>query len=140
VHARGQSLIVLVAEDETIIALDLEDMLTAAGYVVGGTFATRSAALAWLEGHQPDGAIIDIVLGDGPCTDLVRKLMARGVPTLLYSGVDDIPTEFRELARVPKPAMTSEVRNTLDRLLLGNERVEPRQRPTETPPQVNSRA
>jgi hypothetical protein len=31
VHARGQSLIVLVAEDETIIALDLEDMLTAAG-------------------------------------------------------------------------------------------------------------
>jgi hypothetical protein len=58
--------------------------------------------------------------------------MARGVPTLLYSGMDDIPTEFRELARVPKPAMTSEVRNTLDRLLLGNERVEPHQRPTET--------
>jgi DNA-binding response OmpR family regulator len=90
-HAHGQSLIVLVAEDETIIALDLQDTLIAAGYTVAETFATRSAALAWLEDHQPDGAIIDIILRDGLCTDLVCELTARGVPTLLYSGMNDIP-------------------------------------------------
>jgi DNA-binding response OmpR family regulator len=131
-YTHGQSLIVLLAEDETIIALDLEDTLIAAGYTVGGTFATRSAALAWLEDHQPDGAIIDVVLRDGPCTDLVCELVARGVPTLLYSGMNDIPTEFRGLARVPKPAMISDVMNALDRLMLGNEPADPRQYLTET--------
>jgi DNA-binding response OmpR family regulator len=125
-HSHGQSLIVLVAEDETIIALDLEDTLIAAGYTVGA-FATSSAALAWLEDHQPDGAIIDILLRDGLCTELVCELMARGVPTLLYSGMDDVPIEFHGLARVPKPSMISEVINALDRLMLGNERVEPLQ-------------
>jgi DNA-binding response OmpR family regulator len=130
-HTHAQSLIVLVAEDETIIALDLQDTLVAAGYTVGETFATRSAALAWLEDHQPDGAIIDIILRDGLCTDLVCELTARGVPTLLYSGMNDIPAEFRGLARVPKPSVIDEVVNALDSLMLGDERVEPLQCLTE---------
>jgi hypothetical protein len=44
----------------------------------------------------------------------------------------DVPTEFRGLARVPKPAMIGEVMNALDRLMLGKEPVDPRQYLTET--------
>ena len=116
-YAHGQSLIILLAEDEAIIALALEEALIAAGYTVGARLASASAALAWLEYHRPDGAIVDIVLRDGVCAGLIGELMARGIPTLLYSGVNHIPVAFRELALVAKPAALDDVIHALDRLM-----------------------
>ena len=71
------SLIVLVAEDETLIGMALEDAVTQAGYTVAGVCATSSAALEWLEHGRADAAILDFSLRDGPCVDLVRELKSR---------------------------------------------------------------
>jgi DNA-binding response OmpR family regulator len=115
------ALIVLVAEDETVVGLALEDALTQAGYTVADVFATSSAALEWLEHRRVDAAVLDFSLRDGPCVDLLRELKSRGVPILLYSAFNKLPDEFRDLPRILKPGTFDQIVNALDKLLLGEE-------------------
>jgi hypothetical protein len=42
-------LLVLILEDEALIAMTLEDDLDDAGYAVAGSFATCESVLRWLE-------------------------------------------------------------------------------------------
>jgi DNA-binding response OmpR family regulator len=113
------SLIVLVAQEETVVGLALEDALTEAGYTVAGVFATSSAALEWLEHRRADAAVLDFSLRDGPSVNLLRELKSRGVPVLLYSAFIELPDEFRELPRILKPGTFDQIVNALDKLLLG---------------------
>jgi len=113
------SLIVLVAQEETVVGLALEDALTEAGYTVAGVFATSSAALEWLENRRADAAILDFSLHDGPSVDLLRELKSRGVPILLYSAFNKLRDEFRELPHIMKPGTFDQIVNALDKLLLG---------------------
>ena len=78
--------LVLVAEDEAIIALELEESLKAAGFAIAGPFATCSAAESWLETGRPTAAILDNTLKDGPCDKLAADLKSQGVPVVVYSG------------------------------------------------------
>lgn len=78
--------LVLVAEDEAIIALELEESLKAAGFDIAGPFASCADAETWLESGQPAAAILDNALKDGPCEKLAADLKARGVPVVIYSG------------------------------------------------------
>ncbi len=79
---------ILVAEDEAIIAMELEYGLTDAGFAVAGPFATCMQAEAWLEKEDPDAAILDHELKDGPCDALIRRLSQRDVPTIVFTGYD----------------------------------------------------
>jgi DNA-binding response OmpR family regulator len=81
--------LVLVAEDEAVIALELEDSLTAAGFDIAGPFATCADAEEWLQTGHPDAAILDTQLKDGPCDSVAADLSARGVPMVIFSGHDD---------------------------------------------------
>ena len=84
----SSSPLILLAEDEAIIAIELEDSLTGAGFAVAGPFATCAQAEAWLKTGEPDAAILDHALKDGPCDDLVRELSQRAVPTIVFTGHD----------------------------------------------------
>jgi DNA-binding response OmpR family regulator len=75
----------LLLEDEAIIAMDLEITLQAAGFDVV-TLLSCSDANAWLRGHTPSVAIVDVQLTDGSCHDVVAKLHAAGVPFIVHSG------------------------------------------------------
>jgi DNA-binding response OmpR family regulator len=86
--ARPSSPLVLLAEDEAIIAFELEEGLMDAGFEIAGPFATCSQAEAWLERAQPDAAILDHKLKDGPCDKLIGDLSRRGVPTIVFTGHD----------------------------------------------------
>ena len=97
------SLIVLVAEDETLIGMAMEDALRQAGYTVAGVFAASSAALEWLENGRADAAVLDFSLRDGDCVQLLRELRSREVPILMHSAFTKLPDEFRELPRILKP-------------------------------------
>src|SRR4051812_14786635 len=80
----GTSMVqVLVAEDVGAISIALEDALADAGYEVAGPFASCATAMAWLDGHAPDLALLDAVLSDGLCIELARALRARAVPFLV---------------------------------------------------------
>jgi DNA-binding response OmpR family regulator len=81
-----QSPLVLLVEDEALIALALMDDLETAGYRVAGPFHRSSDTLDWLQQHTPDVAIIDIHLRDGSSIDLARVLRHRDVPFIVFSG------------------------------------------------------
>jgi DNA-binding response OmpR family regulator len=82
----GSKPLVLVLEDEALIAFNLQDELQDAGYAVAGPFTTCSAALKWLQTGTPQTAILDAALKDGPCREVALELSRRGVPFLIYSG------------------------------------------------------
>ena len=99
------SALVLIVEDETMIAMMVEDELVDAGYAVAGPFTTCSNARSWLSTNTPDLAILDTQLQDGSCQDLALELRRRGIPFVMYSGA--INTHMTELAGAPwaeKPA------------------------------------
>ncbi len=104
---RVQGSMVLLLEDEALIAVALQDDLEEAGYRVAGPFTACAAALSWLEGHRPDLAILDTFLTDGPCKEVAVKLTGLGVPLLVYSGLAEDMNTLPELAQatwVEKPA------------------------------------
>lgn len=78
--------IVLILEDEALIALNLQDELQDAGYAVAGPFTTCSSALDWLGTATPSMAILDAALSDGSCNYVADELSRREVPFLIYSG------------------------------------------------------
>ena len=51
---------ILVAEDETLIRMDLVEMLTEAGYVVIAQATNGEEAIALANEHKPDLAILDV--------------------------------------------------------------------------------
>jgi DNA-binding response OmpR family regulator len=83
--------LILLAEDEAIIAIELADSLQAAGFDVAGPFATCADAEEWLKTAEPDAAILDNLLKDGPCDALASDLSRRGVPVIIFSGRDEPP-------------------------------------------------
>lgn len=78
---------ILVAEDETFIALELEYAITDAGGQVVGPAASVRDALALLANTEISGAILDVNLIDGDCCAIVEALTARNIPMVLQSGL-----------------------------------------------------
>ena len=114
--------LILVVEDEAIIALGIHDELQDAGYRGAGPFTTCSAAIEWLQAATPDAAILDAVLKDGPCRDIALALRRRRVPFLIYSGHrENHPTlgEFHHATWIEKPAPAQELVEACQRLLVG---------------------
>jgi CheY-like chemotaxis protein len=80
--------LVLVVEDEFLIAMDLEQLLRRHGWRVLGPAATVAAALRLLRGAMPDVALLDVNLGGELVTPVAVELRARGVPFVLASAYD----------------------------------------------------
>jgi len=104
-----QGLSILVVEDEPLIGMDIRTALEQAGAHVTATTAVRHALI--LVGH--DGlaaAIMDHALADGDSTELCRRLKARGIPYVSYSGYHPVTGASHDAPHVSKPA-------TMDALL-----------------------
>jgi DNA-binding response OmpR family regulator len=84
-------------------ALELADSLTRAGFDVAGPFASCAEAEKWLTTGAPDAAILDNLLKDGPCDALARDLSQRGVPIIMFSGHDELPSADWKASWVTKP-------------------------------------
>lgn len=83
---------ILVAEDETFIALDIALAIADAGGQVVGPAARVEEALALLVSQHVAGAILDFSLLDGDITPVVEYMMAAALPFIIQSGVDLPPT------------------------------------------------
>jgi CRP-like cAMP-binding protein/ActR/RegA family two-component response regulator len=115
----AQQPLVLLAEADTLVAEDLSDALSEAGYRVLGPFATTAEALAAIKWESPALAVVDVKLRDGFCTALGQELRQRDIPILVHSGLqqDDPRTlGFRGLSWLSKPALPSDVVTLLDEL------------------------
>ena len=101
---------ILVAEDETMLMMMLEDILQNIGCLV--TSAGRLAsALEAAEGTAFDGAILDINLGGEPIYPVARVLKRRGIPFIFATGYEkeSVPAEFSGLPVLAKPYLSEDV-------------------------------
>lgn len=110
---------ILVVENEPLIAMDVETMLQAIGANRVHHALTCKEALEWIEGNDPDIAVLDLHLRDGPCTVVAEKLAARTIPFVIYSGDTHPSTDQAELiARavwIAKPCTQDELADALQR-------------------------
>jgi DNA-binding NtrC family response regulator len=97
---------ILIAEDEAMIALDLESVLEDLGCEIIGPVANVEDIVQQCEAHHPDGALLDINLRGKQVFAVLPQLIQQGLPVIITSGYDDvtlIPQDFRGLPRISKP-------------------------------------
>ena len=77
---------VLVVEDETMIAMLVEDMLADLGCAVVGPAHALDAALALAGCEAIDAALLDVNLCGQPVFPVADALRAKGVPMIFATG------------------------------------------------------
>ncbi|MES2725344.1 MAG: response regulator [Pseudomonadota bacterium] len=80
---------VLVVEDEMMVSMLIEDMLTDLGCIVVGPAARLDEAIALAESEQIDCAVLDVNLGGQPIFPLADILRAKGAPFAFATGYGD---------------------------------------------------
>jgi len=81
---------VLVVEDEAMIAMLVEDMLSDLGCAVVGPAHGVNEALELVRGPRGlDAALLDVNLGGVPVFALADELRAMGVPMIFSTGYGD---------------------------------------------------
>ncbi len=94
---------ILVVEDEPVIAMMLEDLLTDLGCRVVGPAPNVVQAQELLKLGNCDAAIVDLNLNGTMAYQLIENLVARGVPVIVATGyggnTSDLPSGCRMLAK-----------------------------------------
>lgn len=82
---------VLIIEDELLIGLDLQDIVTALGHDVVDVVGTADAAVEAAMQHRPNLVLADIQLADGSSgIDAVRTILSRlNVPVIFITAFPD---------------------------------------------------
>jgi DNA-binding NarL/FixJ family response regulator len=97
---------ILLAEDEALIAVELESALQNFGCTVVGPVSSVAEIMRHVDEHRPDGALLDVNLRGEQIFPILPRLVELGVPVVISSGYDDpsaVPPEFRDLPRIAKP-------------------------------------
>jgi DNA-binding response OmpR family regulator len=97
---------IMLAEDEALLALDVQDALEAAGFVVVAIANRVADAVALVAAESFDVAILDVNL-DGvqiwPAADMLRQ---RRIPFILLTGLlssAEVPASCAGVPRLSKP-------------------------------------
>lgn len=86
-----RSLKLLVVEDETLIAMDLEDMLEDLGYRVIDVAGSANSAMAAVErcGADLDAVLLDANLGGESALPVAIRLKDADIPFVVTSGYEN---------------------------------------------------
>ncbi|WP_374571347.1 response regulator [Phenylobacterium sp.] len=86
---------VLLVEDESLVALAMEDMLADLGCEVVASFGALAPAMSWLaeRNRAVDGALLDVNLSGELVFPLAEALEAKGVPFVFATGYGALPGE-----------------------------------------------
>lgn len=83
------SIRVIVAEDEPLIAWMLEDTLAGMGLEVVGPFATVAEARSCAMNDNPNLAVLDVDLADGAVYPLADALHQKKIPIIFHTANTD---------------------------------------------------
>ena len=108
---------VLIAEDEALVAIMMEDLAVEFGWSVVGPFAKASEALAAAKSDAIDAAVLDVNLGGESVYPVADVLAARGVPFVFTTGygAESIDRRFERTPILQKPID----RNVLEQVFSG---------------------
>ena len=107
---------VLLVEDEALIALDMHDVLTSAGFDVVGPAGDVATASDLADRESLDCALLDVNLGGSLVWPVAQRLRDRGVPFVLLTGYGaslQIPTTFAGVRCLFKPVRSVELLRAL---------------------------
>src|SRR5690349_24970132 len=110
-----QGMRVLVADDEIMIAMNMEDSLREAGAEVVSA-ATVEAALHCIASEPISAAVLDVRLGTGDTQDVADVLFSRGIPFVFYSGhvlPDSMQARYPGVPALIKPVRIRTILETL---------------------------
>lgn len=77
---------ILVVEDEVLVAMNLEDMLTEMGYEVVGPAIRIAEALAFAANSSFDFAVLDVNVAGKPSFPVADILLTRQIPFVFATG------------------------------------------------------
>jgi DNA-binding response OmpR family regulator len=108
---------VLIVEDEAMITMLLEDMLTDLGHHVSGTSSRMSDAEVLVSKNEADLAILDVNLAGQETYSLAQTLAARGVPFIFATGygTDGIRGDWPGVAWIQKPFQIRELAAAIEK-------------------------
>jgi CheY-like chemotaxis protein len=82
-----KSLRILIAEDEAVIAMLLDEVLTGLGHTICASVPTADEAIAAARQHHPDLVIADAGLRDSSGVEAIATIIATGnIPHIFMSG------------------------------------------------------
>lgn len=121
-RASPDSLLVLIVEDEPLIAMDLERIVGGSGHRVLAVARTAREAVAQAREHRPDLVLCDVHLADGSSglsasSEIISETGARVVfitayPERLLAG--DRPSST---LMITKPFSSEDVKSVIDQVL-----------------------
>lgn len=77
---------VVIADDESIIRLDLKEILESDGYLVVGEAARGDDALRLIEEHKPDLALLDVKMPGIDGIEVAERVKGLGVTVVLLTA------------------------------------------------------
>ena len=111
----------LVVEDGLLIAILIEDALGDLNIPVLGPAGTVAQALALIDGHSIEGALLDVNLGGQPIYPVAQALSARGIPFAFVTGYGEhgVGREFADRPVLRKPFAIENIHHTVRQLRAG---------------------
>lgn len=109
---------VMIVEDEGLVALLIEDLLTDLGCEVVASCDSIRSALEWLDrgGAPPDGALLDVNLGGELVYPVAEILTARHIPFAFATGYGALPDgRFADVPVLAKPVNQAKLKDVVDR-------------------------
>jgi CheY-like chemotaxis protein len=96
---------VFVVEDESMIRMLLQGMLTDLGHTVAAEAGAINEAMTLAKQAEFDLALLDVNLNGEPITPVVEILIERGVPFVFASGYgkSGVPEPYRAAPALQKP-------------------------------------
>ncbi len=110
---------VLLIEDEPLVLMDLESILTAAGCEIVGPAGTLEAAKRLVADADCDLALIDVNLAGSPVDELAAALTQKDVPFAFVTGYarEALPRGFGEAVLLGKPFNQDQLLGVVEALL-----------------------
>jgi CheY-like chemotaxis protein len=107
---------ILIVEDEIVVALFMEDMLTEFGYQVAGVVAHLGEAMD--RDIDFDGAVLDVHLNGKSVFDFADRLAQNGTPFVFATGYGErgVPERFAGRPVLQKPFSPDDLKRALDRI------------------------
>lgn len=107
---------VLVVEDEMLVAMLIEDMLTDLGFEVVGPAMRLEAAMPLATEAELDFAVLDVNLGDRKSFPVAEILRKRGVPFIFATGYGrrGVEESFKDVLTLSKPFESHQLQRALE--------------------------
>ena len=102
---------ILLVEDESLVAMLLEDMLTDLGHQVVGPVSRIGKAMELAQSEQLGAAILDVNLNGLEVYPVAAVLAARGIPFIFATGYGkrNLPAQFDGRPTLAKPFRQQDV-------------------------------